>query len=62
MSAKLWDRRFGNVAYETIPDAPMVVDEGVIVEIVTPGTGDPLQRRRNWRSASNIFKLRLSTH
>ena len=32
----------GNVAYETIPDAPMVVDEGVIVEIVTPGTGDPV--------------------
>ncbi len=32
----------GNVAYETLPDAPMVVDEGVIVEIVTPGTGDPV--------------------
>ena len=32
----------GNVAYETIADAPMVVDEGVIVEIVTPGTGDPV--------------------
>ena len=32
----------GNVAYETIPDAPMIVDEGVIVEIVTPGTGDPV--------------------
>ena len=30
----------GNVAYETIADAPMIVDEGVIVEIVTPGTGD----------------------
>ena len=33
----------GNVAYETLPDAPMVVDEGVIVEIVTPGTGDPVE-------------------
>ena len=32
----------GNVAYETIADAPMVVDEGVLVEIVTPGTGDPV--------------------
>ena len=32
----------GNVAYETLPDAPMVVDEGVIVEIVTPGTGIPV--------------------
>ena len=32
----------GNVAYETVADAPMVVDEGVIVEIVTPGTGDPV--------------------
>ena len=32
----------GNVAYETLADAPMVVDEGVLVEIVTPGTGDPV--------------------
>ena len=32
----------GNVAYETIADAPMIVDEGVIVEIVIPGTGDPV--------------------
>ena len=32
----------GNVAYESIADAPMIVDEGVIVEIVTPGTGDPV--------------------
>ncbi|MCY3877875.1 MAG: AMP-binding protein [Rhodobacteraceae bacterium] len=30
----------GNIAYETIPDAGLIVDEGVIVEIVTPGTGD----------------------
>lgn len=30
----------GNIAYETIADAPMVVDEGAVVEIVTPGTGD----------------------
>ncbi len=32
----------GNVAYETLPDAPMVVDEGVIVEVVTPGSGNPV--------------------
>jgi phenylacetate-CoA ligase len=39
----------GNVAYETPnPDTPtsppvgMIVDEGVIVEIVRPGTGDPV--------------------
>ncbi|MFT5743456.1 MAG: phenylacetate-CoA ligase [Paracoccaceae bacterium] len=32
----------GHIAYETLADAPMVVDEGVIVEIVTPGTGDPV--------------------
>jgi len=29
----------GHIAYETVADAPMVVDEGAIVEIVTPGTG-----------------------
>ncbi len=32
----------GLVAYETIPTAGLIVDEGVIVEIVRPGTGDPL--------------------
>ena len=32
----------GHIAYETLADAPMVVDEGVIVEIVTPGTGYPV--------------------
>jgi len=32
----------GHVAYETPAMEGMVVDEGVIVEIVTPGTGDPL--------------------
>jgi phenylacetate-CoA ligase len=29
----------GMIAYETIPDAPLVVEEDLIVEIVTPGTG-----------------------
>ncbi|WP_322867816.1 phenylacetate--CoA ligase family protein [Aquicoccus sp. G2-2] len=32
----------GSVAYETPALDGMVVDEGVIVEIVTPGTGDPV--------------------
>jgi phenylacetate-coenzyme A ligase PaaK-like adenylate-forming protein len=32
----------GLVAYETPAMEGMVVDEGVIVEIVTPGTGDPV--------------------
>jgi phenylacetate-CoA ligase len=32
----------GLVAYETVPMAGLVVDEGVIVEIVRPGTGDPV--------------------
>ncbi|MEM7496910.1 MAG: phenylacetate--CoA ligase family protein [Pseudomonadota bacterium] len=32
----------GNIAYETAPDAGLVVDEGVILEIVRPGTGDPV--------------------
>jgi phenylacetate-CoA ligase len=32
----------GNVAYESPAMEGMIVDEGVIVEIVTPGTGDPV--------------------
>ena len=32
----------GNVAYESPAREGMIVDEGVIVEIVRPGTGDPL--------------------
>ena len=32
----------GHLAYETMPGEGMVVDEGVIIEIVTPGTGDPV--------------------
>ncbi len=32
----------GHIAYETVADAPMIVDEGALVEIVTPGTGDPV--------------------
>ena len=32
----------GHIAYETPAMEGMVIDEGVIVEIVTPGTGDPV--------------------
>ena len=32
----------GNVAYESPAMEGLIVDEGVIVEIVTPGTGDPV--------------------
>ena len=32
----------GNIAYESDAMEGMIVDEGVIVEIVTPGTGDPV--------------------
>ncbi len=32
----------GNIAYETTLDEGLIVDEGVIVEIVTPGTGEPV--------------------
>jgi len=32
----------GNVAYESAAMEGLILDEGVIVEIVTPGTGDPV--------------------
>lgn len=32
----------GVIAYESEPDAGLVVDEGALVEIVRPGTGDPV--------------------
>mgnify|MGYP000023507228 CR=1 FL=1 len=32
----------GTIAYESAVDQGMIVDEGVIVEIVTPGTGTPV--------------------
>lgn len=32
----------GNIAYESAAQDGMIVDEGVIVEIVTPGTGNPV--------------------
>ena len=33
----------GNIAYESAAMEGMIVDEGVIVEIVTPGTGNPVE-------------------
>ena len=33
----------GNIAYESAAMEGMIVDEGVIVEIVRPGTGDPVE-------------------
>ncbi len=32
----------GNIAYESPAQEGLIVDEGVIIEIVTPGTGDPV--------------------
>ncbi len=32
----------GSIAYETASRAGLVIDEGVIIEIVRPGTGDPV--------------------
>jgi len=32
----------GNVAYESAAMEGLILDEGVVVEIVTPGTGDPV--------------------
>jgi len=33
----------GNIASETVQDEPLIVDEGVLVEIVYPGTGEPVK-------------------
>ena len=33
----------GSIAYETVPDCPLIVEENVLVEIVTPGTGIPVE-------------------
>jgi len=32
----------GLIAYESTPDAGLIVDEGVLLEIVTPGSNDPV--------------------
>jgi phenylacetate-CoA ligase len=41
-AAMLCHRRSGLIAYESPAMEGMIVDEGVIVEIVRPGTGDPV--------------------
>ena len=33
----------GNIAYETLPDAGLIIDENVIVEILQPGSGHPVE-------------------
>ena len=38
----LCDRCLGNIAYESPAMEGMILDEGVIVEIVNPGTGTPV--------------------
>ncbi len=43
----------GLIAYETAAREGLVLDEGVIVEIVRPGTGDPVRRRRGRRSGGH---------
>ena len=36
----------GSIAYETVPDQGLVIDEGVVVEIVVPGAGEPVEEGR----------------
>lgn len=36
----------GNIAYETVPDEGLIVDEGVLVEILVPGTGQSVEPGR----------------
>jgi phenylacetate-CoA ligase len=43
----------GLIAYETAAREGLVIDEGVIVEIVRPGTGDPGARRRGGRGGGD---------
>ena len=49
----------GLVAYETAAREGLVVDEGVVVEIVRPGTGDPVRRRRGGRDRRDDAQPRL---
>ena len=42
----------GLIAYETAAREGLVMDEGVIVEIVRPGTGDPVPEGR-WANSSS---------
>ncbi len=40
----------GSLAYESVAREGLIVDEGVLVEIVRPGTGEPVAAGRGRRS------------
>ena len=48
-----------SIAYETAAREGLVLDEDVIVEIVRPGTGDPVRRRRGRRGRRDDAQPRL---
>ena len=50
----------GLIAYETPAREGLVIDEGVLVEIVRPGTGDPVPRGRGRRAGGHGVQSRLS--
>ena len=50
----------GIIAYESAALEGMIVDEGVIVEIVRPGTGDPVAGGRGRRGGGHHLQPRLS--
>ena len=49
----------GIIAYESAALDGMIVDEGAIVEIVRPGTGDPVAAERGGRSGGDHLQSRL---
>ena len=49
----------GLIAYETPAREGLVIDEGVLVEIVRPGTGDPVPVGRGRRSGGHRVQPRL---
>ncbi len=49
----------GLIAYETAAREGLVLDEGVIVEIVRPGTGEPVPGRRGRRGRRHRAQPRL---
>ena len=50
----------GVIAYESPAREGMIVNESVIVEIVRPGTGDPVRRGRGRRSGGHLVQPGLS--
>ena len=51
----------GNIAYESSAQEGMIVDEGVLVEIVTPGTGTPVADGEVGEVAVSYTHLTLPT-